>query len=121
MSLFKTASSFHSCCLAIWAKCLLPFRPCSSPATVRKIIVAGNLTLFRTALLRTRAHSRLTAVPLPSYTADVTSIARDPFNADRLYVGTQGEGLFIFEGKAAKYELTKKREVAAAGIAGTNR
>lgn len=62
------------------------------------------------------------SVPLPSYTADVTSIARDPFESDRLYIGTQGEGLFIFEGKPGKYELTKKREVAAAGAGGgTNR
>ena len=61
MSLLRTPSMFQFCSRAICAKCLAPSSPCSSPATVRKISVAGNLYL-----LRTRAHSRLTAVPLAS-------------------------------------------------------
>jgi photosystem II stability/assembly factor-like uncharacterized protein len=62
------------------------------------------------------------SVALPSYTADVTSIANDPLTADRLYVGTLGEGLFIFEGKAQKYEMVKKKIVeAVSGGAVTNK
>jgi hypothetical protein len=61
MSLLSTAWIRQSCWRAIWAKWRLPFSPCSSPATVRNMIVAGNFSW-----LRTRAHSRLTAVPLAS-------------------------------------------------------
>jgi photosystem II stability/assembly factor-like uncharacterized protein len=57
--------------------------------------------------------------PLPSRTAEVTSVALDPFENDRLYVGTLGEGIFIFEGKSAKYESKKKATEAAAAM-GTN-
>jgi photosystem II stability/assembly factor-like uncharacterized protein len=57
--------------------------------------------------------------PLPSRTAEVTSVALDPFDGERLYVGTQGEGIFIFEGKSAKYEAKKKATEAAAAM-GTN-
>ena len=56
--------------------------------------------------------------PLPSRTAEVTSVALDPFDGERFYVGTQGEGIFIFEGKSAKYEAKKPTEAAAA--MGTN-
>jgi photosystem II stability/assembly factor-like uncharacterized protein len=55
--------------------------------------------------------------PLPSRTAEVTSVALDPFNSDRLYVGTLGEGIFIYEGKSAKYEAKKK---VAEAVSGTN-
>jgi photosystem II stability/assembly factor-like uncharacterized protein len=58
------------------------------------------------------------AFPLPSRTAEVTSVALDPFENDRLYVGTLGEGIFIFEGKSAKYE-SKKKPVEAAVAVGT--
>src|SRR5205814_7460409 len=43
------------------------------------------------------------AFPLPSRTAEVTSIALDPFEADRLYVGTLGEGVFIYEGRSEEH------------------
>jgi photosystem II stability/assembly factor-like uncharacterized protein len=57
--------------------------------------------------------------PLPSRTAEVTSVALDPFNADRFYVGTLGEGIFIFEGKSAKYEV-KKKVAETVSVTGTN-
>ena len=55
--------------------------------------------------------------PLPSRNAEVTSVALDPFDNDRLYVGTLGEGIFIYEGKSEKYEVKKK---VAETVAGTN-
>jgi len=58
------------------------------------------------------------SLPLPSRTAEVTSVALDPFNDERLYVGTLGEGIFIYEGKSEKYEAKKK--VAEAAGTGTN-
>jgi photosystem II stability/assembly factor-like uncharacterized protein len=57
--------------------------------------------------------------PLPSRTAEVTSVALDPFNAERLYVGTLGEGIFIYEGKSAKYEA-KKKVAETVAVTGTN-
>ena len=57
--------------------------------------------------------------PLPSRTAEVTSIALDPFKKDRLYVGTLGEGIFIYEGLSQRYEAAKKAAPAAALAAGT--
>lgn len=52
--------------------------------------------------------------PLPSRTAEVTAIAIDPFNPQRLYCGTLGEGIFIFEGTSQKFEV----KTAAAGAVG---
>ncbi|HEX3579172.1 MAG TPA: hypothetical protein VHY33_11475, partial [Thermoanaerobaculia bacterium] len=57
--------------------------------------------------------------PLPSWTAEVTSVALDPFDTARLYVGTIGEGIFIYEGKSAKYEA-KKKVAETAAVTGTN-
>src|SRR5262245_13414653 len=53
--------------------------------------------------------------PLPSRTAEVTAIALDPFDAQRLYCGTLGEGIFIFEGTPQKYETKTAAAVAGAG------
>jgi photosystem II stability/assembly factor-like uncharacterized protein len=41
---------------------------------------------------------------LPSRNTEVTSIAPDPFAADRYYVGTLGEGIFVWEGRIKRYE-----------------
>jgi hypothetical protein len=57
--------------------------------------------------------------PLPSWTAEVTSVALDPFDTARLYVGTLGEGIFIYEGKSSKYEA-KKKVAEAVAVTGTN-
>ena len=48
------------------------------------------------------------ALSLPSRNAEVTSVAPDPFDPQRFYVGTLHEGVFIYEGQPQKY-------VAAAG------
>lgn len=65
------------------------------------------------------AQAEWRSFPLPSRTAEVTSIALDPFDAERLYVGTLGEGVFIFEGKSAKYEVMRKAQAVVEG-GGTN-
>ncbi len=57
--------------------------------------------------------------PLPSRTAEVTSVALDPFTNDRLYVGTLGEGIFIYEGPSERYEA-KKKVIEASVVTGTN-
>jgi len=52
--------------------------------------------------------------PLPTRTAEVSSVAVDPFNPNRIYFGTLREGLFVFEGAAQKYE-SKSAEVGGGG------
>ncbi len=59
--------------------------------------------------------------PLPSRTAEITSVAIDPFDANRVYFGTLREGLFIYEGTAQKYEAKKKAESTAVGSGGSSK
>ena len=40
---------------------------------------------------------------LPASNTDVASVVPDPFVRDRYYVGTLGDGVFIYEGKTNKY------------------
>jgi photosystem II stability/assembly factor-like uncharacterized protein len=55
------------------------------------------------------------AMEMPSRSADVTAIAQDGFVHDRLYVGTLGEGVYVYEGKALKWTAAaKKAEVQPA-------
>jgi streptogramin lyase len=75
----------------------------------------------REVLVSEPQQSEWRAFPLPSRTAEVTSIALDPFDAERLYVGTLGEGVFVYQGRSAKVETAKKTAQAGdVGGAGTN-
>ena len=49
---------------------------------------------------------------LPASSTDVASVVPDPFIRDRYYIGTLGDGVFVYEGKTAKY-VAKVRETAA--------
>jgi len=70
----------------------------------------------REVLVSAARESEWNAFPLPSRTAEVTSIAVDPSEGNRIYFGTLREGLFVFEGAAEKYEAKKAAEtVAGAG------
>ncbi|MFZ2490931.1 MAG: YCF48-related protein [Thermoanaerobaculia bacterium] len=44
---------------------------------------------------------------LPTMHTEVTSVAADPFAPSRYYVGTLGEGVFVFEGRMAPYVAKK--------------
>src|SRR5207248_824826 len=43
------------------------------------------------------------SLALPSYNADVTTIAADPFREQRYYIGTQADGVWVFDGAMEKY------------------
>ncbi len=74
----------------------------------------------REVLVAAPDHPEWRSLPLPSRSAEVTAIALDPFDAHRLYCGTLGEGIFIFEGTAQKLDGKKKVvEATAGGGAGT--
>ena len=65
-----------------------------------------------------KGESDWNAFPLPTRTAEVTSVAVDPFDVNRIYFGTLREGLFVFEGTAQKYEAKKSAESASVGGGG---
>lgn len=48
------------------------------------------------------------SMALPEQDAEVTAISPDPFQHNRFYVATHGEGVFVFEGETQKHVVTKK-------------
>ncbi|MGZ7077978.1 MAG: WD40/YVTN/BNR-like repeat-containing protein [Thermoanaerobaculia bacterium] len=53
-------------------------------------------------------------IVLPSRNAEVTTVAPDPFQRTRFYIGTQGDGVWVYEGPPQKY-VAKTTETAAVG------
>jgi len=72
----------------------------------------------RDILVSAAREAEWNAFPLPTRTAEVTSVAVDPFADNRIYFGTLREGLFVFEGIAQKYEAKKTAESTTAGGGG---
>ena len=60
------------------------------------------------------------AFPTPSRTAEITSVAIDPFDLTRFYLGTLREGLYVYEGGVQKYEAKKKPAETVAGTGGSS-
>ena len=54
---------------------------------------------------------------LPKYNTEITTVAPDPFTS-RYYVGTVGEGVYIYEGTTRRYVRKVVPEDATAGVAG---
>jgi photosystem II stability/assembly factor-like uncharacterized protein len=69
-------------------------------------------------LVSAQNESQWNSYPLPSPSAELTSIVLDPFDSRRVYAGTLGEGIFIFEGAARPYEMKKTTDVAVGGASG---
>jgi photosystem II stability/assembly factor-like uncharacterized protein len=59
------------------------------------------------------------SLSVPSRTAEVTAISPDPFDVKRFYVGTLGEGVYVFEGKTQKY-VARKPDSDSASLANGN-
>ena len=53
-------------------------------------------------------------IVLPSRNAEVTTVAPDPFERSRFYVGTLGDGIFVYDGPTQKY-VARTAETAAVG------
>lgn len=64
----------------------------------------------REMLVSVPAEDQWLSVMLPGRQTEVTSVAPDPFDRNRIYVGTSGEGVYVFEGTAAKYAGAKKAD-----------
>ena len=75
----------------------------------------------RDVLVSSGAGPEWSAFPLPSRTAEVSSVAVDPFTANRVYVGTLREGLFVFEGAPQKYDAKPAAETASGAASYNNR
>lgn len=69
---------------------------------------AGSQMLFLTSrqqreiLIGEPASAEWSELTLPSRNTEVTAVVPDPFTRDRYYVGTLGEGIFVYEGKSRK-------------------
>jgi photosystem II stability/assembly factor-like uncharacterized protein len=69
---------------------------------------AGGQMLFLTSrqqreiLIGDPADTEWNELTLPTRNTEVTSVVPDPFARDRYYVGTLGEGVFVFEGKTRR-------------------
>jgi len=72
----------------------------------------------REILVSASGDSAWNSVPLPSRTAEVTSVAIDPADASRIYFGTLREGLFVFEGTPQRYEAKRTAEALSGGGGG---
>lgn len=57
----------------------------------------------REILVGEPADSRWSELTLPSHNTEVSSVVPDPFIRERYYVGTLGEGVFVYEGKTRRY------------------
>jgi len=97
-----------------------PAEGSDNPQEGESTLSIGQLTSRqqREILVGTPHQSEWLQIVLPSQNTEVTTIAPDPFS-DRFYVGTVGEGVFVYDGKTERYV---KREpappVASAAAAG---
>ncbi|HYC61048.1 MAG TPA: YCF48-related protein [Thermoanaerobaculia bacterium] len=86
-------------------------------ATVHGGTRAGNKMLFLTSreqreiLIGEPIDGQWNQLTLPASNTDIASVVPDPFVRDRTYVGTLGDGVFIYEGKTSRY-VAKVRETA---------
>jgi photosystem II stability/assembly factor-like uncharacterized protein len=84
------------------------WREVEAPDAQYAAVFGGNDRLFlasrqqRELLVGDPQQSEWLSLEMPSRSADVTSVAADSFNHDRIYVGTLGEGIYVHEGKAQK-------------------
>jgi photosystem II stability/assembly factor-like uncharacterized protein len=87
-------------------------------ATVHGGSRAGGQMLFLTSrqqreiLVGEPIDGQWNQLTLPASNTDVASVVPDPFIRDRYYVGTLGDGVFVYEGKTNKY-VAKAHETAA--------
>lgn len=72
----------------------------------------------REMLVGEPSESEWLSVLLPGRQTEVTSISPDPFDGNRIYVGTLDEGVYVYEGKAAKYVASKKAAGSTAAALG---
>ena len=95
-----------------------PTRPTrsSQPSTAAAAPAGRCSSSPHASSARSSSASRSTAqwaqLTLPASNTDVASVVPDPFIRNRYYVGTLGDGVFVYEGKMSRY-VAKVKENGA--------
>jgi len=66
----------------------------------------------REILVGEPADSDWRELTLPASNTEITSVVPDPYTRERYYVGTLGDGIFVYEGKSKRY-VAHEREASA--------
>lgn len=66
----------------------------------------------REILVGEPADEQWSELTLPLRNTDVTAVVPDPFTRERYYVGTLGDGIFVYEGKMGRYVAREKENRA---------
>lgn len=100
--------------------------PADAPDAQYASVHGGSRTSGQMLFLSSRARREILVgepaedgwleLTLPVSNAEITAIVPDPFTRDRYYVGTFGEGLFVFDGKPRRISATKT--AGPTGVAG---
>ncbi|HUP59282.1 MAG TPA: hypothetical protein VNA69_02555 [Thermoanaerobaculia bacterium] len=99
------------------------WQPVEAPDAQYASVYGSGQKLFLTSrqqreiLVGDPAETEWSELTLPSRNTEVTSVAPDPFLRDRYYVGTLGEGVFVFEGKPRRF-VAKAPEARAQAAPG---
>jgi hypothetical protein len=56
---------------------------------------------------------------LPLRGTEITSVVPDPFSRDRYFLGTLGEGVWVYEGKMQRYVAREPQHRAQVTTGGT--
>jgi photosystem II stability/assembly factor-like uncharacterized protein len=103
-------------------KAWVPFEsPSAQYAAVYGGARSGGQMLFLTSrqqreiLVGEPSNTAWMQLTLPVQNAEVTSVVADPFNMHRFYVGTLGDGVFIYEGKTQAYVAASEAQVPVGG------
>ncbi|HEV7768944.1 MAG TPA: YCF48-related protein [Thermoanaerobaculia bacterium] len=97
--------------------------PAEAPDAQFATVHGGSRTLFLTSrqqreiLVGEPIDGQWNQLTLPASNTDVASVVPDPFIRDRFYIGTLGDGVFVYEGKADRY-VAKVRDTNTAQLTG---
>lgn len=99
------------------------WEPVEAPDAQFATVHGNNRTLFLTSrqqreiLVGDDVDSQWSQLTLPASNTDIASVVPDPFTRDRFYIGTLGDGVFVYEGKMNRYvaKTTKEANVHLSG------
>lgn len=65
------------------------------------------------------SESEWSELTLPLRGTEITSVVPDPFSRDRYFLGTLGEGVWVYEGKMRRYVPQTRAQAATAAAGGS--
>ena len=103
----------------------LTWVPAAAPDATQASVHGGSRTsgqmLFvtsrsqREVLVGEPTETEWSELTLPLRGTEITSVVPDPFSRDRYFLGTLGEGVWVFEGKVRRYTPQTRAQVSAGG------